>query len=412
MRKTLVILLLAGATFLSGCGDSENFVFTNTNPPSPGPVAVDDNYTNDEDTQLVVNAANGVLDNDIPNGASITAFDATSSENGAVAINPDGSFTYSPVAGFTGVDIFTYTLTNDAGSASATVTITVQAVNGFFVDAVNGDDGTGSFQGGNPYATIQAAVADAPTNADIIVLPGNYTGTIMLKDGQRLLGSGSVLAQGTGVRPQLTGPVDLADGNTLDFLRIDGTSGEDAVDGDGQDGGTVTNCEIANVVGNGGVQLDGSSGTWNVSNNTFSNLDAIGILVQTTGSSIMTIIADNNDIANAQGAMGFVSGGTSDIAASVKGNTFTNSGDGGITGFAFELTCADDSTFCLDLENNTNDDVYALLDTPTISKLSVEQLDVLTDPQPGGAGNTGTVDDGTGIGGDMPMNVANGFCGF
>ena len=410
MRKTLVILLLAGATFLSGCGDSENFVFTNTNPPSPGPVAVDDNYTNDEDTQLVVNASNGVLDNDIPKGASITAFDATSSENGTVVINPDGSFTYSPAAGFTGMDIFTYTLTNDAGSASATVTITVQAVNGFFVDAVNGDDGTGSFQGGNPYATIQAAVADAPTNADIIVLPGNYTGTIMLKDGQRLLGSGSVLAQGTGVRPQLTGPVDLADGNTLDFLRIDGTSGEDAVDGDGQDGGTVTNCEIANVVGNGGVQLDGSSGTWNVSNNTFSNLDAIGILVQTTGSSIMTIIADNNDIANAQVAMGFVSGGTSDIAASVKGNTFTNSAG---TGFAFELTCGDDSTFCLDLENNTNDDEYLISESDsTLSLLEIEQLSTLDQPQPGGAGNTGVVTILSGPFVEAPTEVADGACGF
>ena len=126
----------------------------------------------------------------------------------------------------------------------------------------------------------------------------------------------------------------------------------------------------------------------------------------------MTLIADNNQISNASGAMVFVSGGNSDIKASIKGNTFTSSAG---LGNSFELTCGEDSTFCLDLENNTNDDVYALLDDNLFGAtavLSVEQLNVLTDPQPGGAGNTGTVDDGTGIGGDMPTNVADGFCGF
>ena len=412
MRKTLAILLLTGATFLSGCGDSDNFVFTGTNNGVlAAPLCQDDAYTTNEDTALTVNAANGVLANDTPNGGTVTF--AATSQNGTVAGNADGSFTYTPNVGFTGQDIFTYTVANASGQATCTVTITVQAVNGFFVDAVNGNDGTGSFQGGNPYATIQAAVADAPANADIIVRPGNYTGTVALKDGQRLLGSGSVLAQGTGVRPQLTGPVDLADGNTLDFLRIDGTN-DDAVDGDGQNGGTVTNCEVANTTGgtSSAIELVGARGTWTVTGNVISNISAIGLSVTTTGSDAMTLIADNNQISNASGAMVFVSGGNSDIKASIKGNTFTSSAG---LGNSFELTCGEDSTFCLDLENNTNDDVYALLDDNLFGAtavLSVEQLNVLTDPQPGGAGNTGTVDDGTGIGGDMPTNVADGFCGF
>ena len=410
MRKTLAILLLTGATFLSGCGDSDNFVFTGTNNGVlAAPLCQDDAYTTNEDTALTVNAANGVLANDTPNGGTVTF--AATSQNGTVAGNADGSFTYTPNVGFTGQDIFTYTVANASGQATCTVTITVQAVNGFFVDAVNGNDGTGSFQGGNPYATIQAAVADAPANADIIVRPGNYTGTVALKDGQRLLGSGSVLAQGTGVRPQLTGPVDLADGNTLDFLRIDGTN-DDAVDGDGQNGGTVTNCEVANTtgVGSSGVSGMGASGTWTVTGNTITNTSGFGIDFTSQNADALTTILTNNSISNAQGAMGLLSGNTSDFRASVKGNIFASSAG---VGFAFELTCGDDSTFCLDLETNTNDDEYLISESDSaLSLLEIEQLTTLDQPQPGGAGNTGVVTILSGPFAEDPTEVADGACGF
>lgn len=102
----------------------------------------------------------------------------------------------------------------------------------------------------------------------------------------------------------MTGPVDLADGNTLDFLRIDGTNG-DAVNGDGQSGGTVTNCEIANTVGttSSAIELVGARGTWTVTGNVISNISAIGLSVTTTGSDTMTLIADDNQISNASGAI-------------------------------------------------------------------------------------------------------------
>src|SRR5262249_19837352 len=48
--------------------------------------------------------------------------------NGAVALNPDGSFTYIPTAGFSGADTFTYQATDGiAPSATTVVTITVSA---------------------------------------------------------------------------------------------------------------------------------------------------------------------------------------------------------------------------------------------------------------------------------------------
>ena len=407
MKKLLGIMLLTGALAFSGCGEHTDIDLSTL---VSAPVCADDAYATNSNTQLVVAAANGVLANDSRNGAGIT-YDGTSANGGTIVGASDGSFTYTPATNFAGTDTFAYTLSSAAGSVTCTVTITVTAVNGYFVDAALGSDATGSFTNGLPYATIQAALADAPAGSDIVVRPGSYTGTVTLDNGDRLLGSGSVLAQGV-VRPTLTGPVVMADGCTLDYLRIDGTT-SNAVDGDGQNGGTVTNCEIANITGalSSAVALDGAFGSWNVSSNSMSSIGSIALAVRTTGASSLTIVADNNSITNAQGAMGFVSESTATVNASVKGNTFTSSGPGG--GSAFELTCGGDSMFCLDLENNTNDDTYAFLDSNLgTAVLSIEEFSVLTQPQPGGAGNTGTVDDGTGIGGDTPTAVADGTCGF
>jgi hypothetical protein len=202
MKKLIPILLLVGSTVLTGCGGSqEEFVFTNGNV-AIAPIARNDAYTTAEDTPITIPAGTGVLANDTLNalnaGNVTVAFPTTTTQGGTVTLAANtGAFTYTPAAGFDGTDTFSYTLSNGFASSTATVTITVtpaQVQAGFFVDAVNGNDATGDFDTGAPFATIQAAVADAPTDSDIVIRPGNYTGAINLKDGQRLLGSGSVLA--------------------------------------------------------------------------------------------------------------------------------------------------------------------------------------------------------------------------
>ena len=96
-------------------------------PPATAPTAVDDDYATDQDTPLTVPVATGVLANDT--GTSpLTAGAASDPPNGTVTLNADGSFTYTPDAGFVGTDTFSYTATNAAGSDTATVTITVNAV--------------------------------------------------------------------------------------------------------------------------------------------------------------------------------------------------------------------------------------------------------------------------------------------
>lgn len=88
-----------------------------------GIVAVDDSYTVQEDQQLVVSAANGVLANDT--GLNLTASRTSGPTHGSVTLNPDGSFAYTPQANFFGTDSFQVQVSNGVYSANSTVTIAV-----------------------------------------------------------------------------------------------------------------------------------------------------------------------------------------------------------------------------------------------------------------------------------------------
>jgi len=89
-----------------------------------------DNYVMFEGGSLTVEAP-GVLGNDNElNGNPLTALLVSTTTNGSLALNPDGSFSYTPNPHFNGTDSFTYRADNgSATSNSATVNITVIAVN-------------------------------------------------------------------------------------------------------------------------------------------------------------------------------------------------------------------------------------------------------------------------------------------
>ena len=101
-----------------------------TGPCNEEPVAVDDDYSIDEDNTLDV-AAWGVLDNDTDaDDDTLTAELVSGPSNGMLSLNADGSFTYTPNANFNGEDSFTY-MANDGieDSNTAIVTITINPVN-------------------------------------------------------------------------------------------------------------------------------------------------------------------------------------------------------------------------------------------------------------------------------------------
>lgn len=95
------------------------------------PVAVDDtNYVAFNGKTLAVDAAHGVLVNDSdPDGDSgLTASLVSPPSNGTVQLNPDGSFSYTAVSNFFGVDTFTYRV-SDGRTNSNTATVAVRASN-------------------------------------------------------------------------------------------------------------------------------------------------------------------------------------------------------------------------------------------------------------------------------------------
>ena len=99
-------------------------------PEVDPPDAVDDYFTATADEVLSIGAP-GVADNDNhPDGTAFSVVPSTETTEfgGSIAINSDGSFTYTPPAGFDGRDTFSYTITDGSLTDTATVAIEVEAV--------------------------------------------------------------------------------------------------------------------------------------------------------------------------------------------------------------------------------------------------------------------------------------------
>jgi uncharacterized repeat protein (TIGR01451 family) len=118
---------------LDDCGHQvvvEQQILATPPPVNRPPVAVNDSYTTTQGRALIVSTpAASLLNNDSdPDGDPliVSGFDTTSVHGGTVAVNPDGTFTYTPAPGFTGTDTFTYTIGDGKGGFStATATIMV-----------------------------------------------------------------------------------------------------------------------------------------------------------------------------------------------------------------------------------------------------------------------------------------------
>jgi VCBS repeat-containing protein len=340
------------------------------------PDAADDNYSVTGNVTLTVDASEGVLANDTDDGgvgtgpgeASVTAFDATSANGGTVTVNPDGSFSYEPPAGFSGADSFTYTLTDAEGETdTATVTIDVSATQVWFIDnAAVGSANLGTQA--DPFTSLAAfnaaqGMPDGPGTGDTIYLregTGTYSEVdgINLLDGQTLVGGGQDLVigaetieQGTG-RPTIvtTGGtnngVDLAQDNAVSGLDIGDTTGAGISDG----GGSVGSLTISDVGKSGSgqiVDID-QGGTLDVTLNgatstgsTGGAIDLAGVGGSFTVTGATTITgthADGGiDITGASLSASFTGGGTVSTGAATAVNFVGNSGALAIGG-GFDIT--------------------------------------------------------------------------
>ena len=87
------------------------------------PIALDDTASTSAETSVAID----VLANDTDaDGDALSVQSFGQAANGVVVENPDGTLSYTPDAGFTGTDIFTYTVSDGIDEdAPATVTVTV-----------------------------------------------------------------------------------------------------------------------------------------------------------------------------------------------------------------------------------------------------------------------------------------------
>ena len=106
-----------------GCDTATVIIFVEGEVQLP-PVAVDDNATTDENTAVTID----VTANDVQtNGDPFTLDSFTQPTNGTVTQVGD-SLVYTPNTNFAGTDTFTYTICDDDGCDTATVTVTVTEV--------------------------------------------------------------------------------------------------------------------------------------------------------------------------------------------------------------------------------------------------------------------------------------------
>ena len=138
--------------------------------PNQTPDAVNDSYATSRNGVLTVGAAAGVLANDTdPENANLGATVVQGPAHGTLTLNANGSFTYTPNAGYSGPDSFSYRASDGALNDVATVNLTVDPN----VAPVAGSDAYQVDRNGS--LTVDAAAGVLANDAD----PDNSSGGVI-----------------------------------------------------------------------------------------------------------------------------------------------------------------------------------------------------------------------------------------
>ncbi len=157
-------------------------------------------------------------DVDGPVALSVVPASGASVSGGDFQIFADGSFTYVPAAGFSGVDSFAYQVTDSVDPVAATVQITVSEVVWYVRDVIDANNPAAADTGrsNNAFESLADVQAAAGDGHIIFVYRGNtgttaLAGGITLRNGQKLHGEGIGLTHPThgllvavGTRPHIT----------------------------------------------------------------------------------------------------------------------------------------------------------------------------------------------------------------
>jgi VCBS repeat-containing protein len=204
------------------------------------PTAAIDTYTTAEDTALTMSAP-GVLGNDSdPDGNQLSAVLGSGPSHGTIALNANGSFTYTPAANYNGSDSFTYRASDGTLTSNlATVTITVSATN----DAPTVTVAAGGTCGSDDHSgTVNLTVADVDSPAAGLTLS-------VASSNPALVPIGNVGLAGSGAA------------RTMTVSAVDGRSGTAIVTVTVSDGQASGSAQVTVMVGGSGKDtLTGGSG--------------------------------------------------------------------------------------------------------------------------------------------------------
>jgi hypothetical protein len=159
---------------------SSSKVTITVHPPNSPPTANDDTYNVDEDAVLNIGAP-GLLQNDQdPDGDPLSVSLVKGPKKGTLNLNPDGSFTYTPLLDFNGQDSFRYRA-NDGihNSAPATVTLIVAPVNDVPVAADDSVSMAGSSSIDINVLLNDTGLGDKPITITIVDPPGEGTAIVV-----------------------------------------------------------------------------------------------------------------------------------------------------------------------------------------------------------------------------------------
>lgn len=159
-----------GGTTRGGEDTSDQATFTVTiTPVDDAPVANNDSYATPFGKQLIVQAGTGLLANDSDiDSPTLTASKVSGPSHGLVSLLPDGSFSYTPQAGYAGPDSFVYRAAAGGKSDDATVGITVLAAGATPPptsppSTPTNAPGSGAPTSGDPGASLDPAASPGPT---------------------------------------------------------------------------------------------------------------------------------------------------------------------------------------------------------------------------------------------------------
>ena len=309
------------------------------------PIAYDDAFNLTGNTPITINAAQGLLLNDVdPDGAGgnaglvVSSVDTTGTQ-GTVAFNANGSFTFTPTTGFVGITSFKYFVTDAQGLGNVTegiVTMTVTDKVWYVDNTYGGENGASDGSYMKPFTSLTPLNnngADADGANDTIFVyhnGGNYTAGITLEAGQKLLGDGvGFVVNGHNIGgTERTGGSDNVATNAV-ISQNSGTVVTLATDNTVR--GFTLDSNGAGVVGlaDGNTSVTTAAGTLTVNNVSFTGAGQ-AIDIAAGGNLAVTIDSLTSSGATGQGIQlaGTASSGTGLLSGSVTVNNGAISGAG------------------------------------------------------------------------------------